>query len=44
MQQIELYATTGGYDWAKATNQIVGDAETGDEHGMLINLPNPAAG
>ena len=38
LQQIGLNAATGGYDWAKAKEQAVADAQVGAEKGMRINF------
>ncbi|HYI93147.1 MAG TPA: VCBS repeat-containing protein, partial [Bryobacteraceae bacterium] len=38
LQQIGKDSTTGGYDWANATLEVVADAQNGAAQGMLINF------
>ncbi len=38
LQQIGLDSTTGGYDWANATLDVIADAQNGAAQGMLVNF------
>jgi len=38
LQQIGKDSTTGGYDWANATLDVIADAQNGAAQGMLINF------
>jgi len=38
LQQIGLDHTTGGYDWANATKDVIADAQNGAAQGMLVNF------
>ena len=38
LQQIGKDPTTGGYDWANATLEVIADAQNGAAQGMLINF------
>ena len=38
LQQIGQDSTTGGYDWANATIDVIANAQNGAAQGMLINF------
>jgi hypothetical protein len=38
LQRIGLDSTTGGYDWANATLDVIADAQNGAAQGMLVNF------